>query len=108
MSRRPADVLLGNQIKRLNQMMKFDTLSEGKFAVFSLSNSSELPKMTASEFIEKAKEDDTSVEQCQWAEKMTDEFLDKLNKGAPSAVNLFNGEYMLPFEWGANAIKKFT
>lgn len=76
--------------------------------MFSLSNSSELPKMTASEFIEKAKEDNTSVEQCQWAEKMTDEFLDKLNKGAPSAVNLFNGEYMLPFEWGANAIKKFT
>lgn len=107
-ARRPADVLLDNQIKRLNQMMKLDTLSEGKFAVFSLSNSSELPKMTASEFIEKAKEDDTSVEQCQWAEKMTDEFLDKLNKGAPSAVNLFNGEYMLPFEWGANAIKKFT
>ncbi len=61
-------------------MMKFDTLSEGKFAVFSLSNSLELSKMTASEFIEKAKQDDTSVEQCQWAEKMTDAFLEKLNK----------------------------
>lgn len=28
-------------------------------------------------------------------------------KGVPSAVNLFNGEYMLPFEWGAEAIKKY-
>lgn len=28
-------------------------------------------------------------------------------KGTPSAVNLFNGEYMLPFEWGAEAIKKY-
>lgn len=79
-AKRPADVLLDNKIKRLNQMIKFDTLSEGKYAVFSLSNSSELPKMTASEFIEKAKIDDTSVEQCQWAEKMTDAFLEKLNK----------------------------
>lgn len=79
-AKKPADVLLDNQIKRLNQMMKFDTVSEGKLAVFSLSNSLELPKMTASEFIEKAKQDDTSVEQCQWAEKMTDAFLEKLNK----------------------------
>ena len=79
-AKRPSDVLLDNQLKRLNQMMKFDSLSEGKYAVFSLSNSSELPKMTASEFIEKVKADDTSNEQTQWAEKMTDAFLEKLNK----------------------------
>lgn len=28
-------------------------------------------------------------------------------KGSPPAVNLFNGDYMIPFEWGAEAIKKY-
>lgn len=76
----PADLLLDNQLICLNKMMKSDSLEAGKFAVFSLSNSSELPRMTAAEFIESAKEDDLSIGQSMWAEDMANAFLDKLNK----------------------------
>lgn len=74
------EFLLDNQLAYLNKIVESDTLSVGKFAVFSLNNSPELPKMTASDFIDKAKTNDTTIEQSQWAEKMTDAFLEKLNK----------------------------
>lgn len=91
------ELLLDNQLAYLNKIVEADTLSTGKFAVFSLSNSSELPKMTASEFIEKAEQGDLSIAQSMWAEQMADEFLEKLNKnGENYAIDnlMINGRFI--------------